>query len=384
MGIKQLSKRAVDVAAESTYATDPGSGRIALLPNSNISYGLDSERVTRDTVRGTLSQEGGVIVQKTQTLTVPLEFRGAGLDGSDNLQTPETDVLMKAANMTQESGAYLKLTGTTGDFERGETVSNDTASNTVGTVADWDSVNDVLYVRDLQNMPSASDSLTGDSSSATGDVDTADEAYVYRPNSKSVTNQDSVYARFDIDGLLHEIPGARASFSIDLSQGQRPILTYTLSGLYKEPNDGGPLNGDPIRTAPSPVTNANLILGALDMSLVAVTSVQMDIGNQVSLRQDIQAADGVTSQFVEDRTPSGSINPDKRSISEFNPYTDWSAANKVAVAAGLGSARGSRVRVVAPETEYTEIGDEERNGLAAYALGFEPTGDDNELLVIYS
>lgn len=381
---KLIRRRFVDVVSEASYGVDPGSGRTALLPYSDLALSIEGNPVVRDVIRNTFSPRGQVITDKMATMTLPLELRGAGDDGAGGINVPETDALLKACSMQREDGAHIVLTGVTGDFEIGETVTNDTVTGSVGTVADWDSVNSTLYIRALGTMPSASDSISGDTSSATGTVDSADDAYVYRPASQTPDSQDSVYARFDLDGLLHQIPGARGTFSISLSRSEIPRINFNLSGNYLKPTDGGPISGTALSLTPEPVLGANLRLGGLDMSTVAVNAVSLDLANDVQPRPDIQADDGYHSHMVVGRDPTGSIDPEVSSIAGFDPYTDWENANDVVVAAGIGSAQGTRIRVVCPKTQYTQLPYSERNGIATYDLGFRATGDDDEFMLIYS
>lgn len=53
------------------------------------------------------------------------------------------------------------------------------------------------------------------------------------------------------------------------------------------------------------------------------------------------------------------------------------------MAVSIGSAAGSRVRVVMPATQYTALPYGERNGIVTYQLGFQATGDDDEMVLIY-
>jgi hypothetical protein len=71
-------------------------------------------------------------------------------------------------------------------------------------------------------------------------------------------------------------------------------------------------------------------------------------------------------------------------MADFDPFTDWSAGNNIAIAAGIGAERGSRVRVVLPTTQYTQLPYGERNGIATYQIGFRAVGNDDELMLIYA
>ena len=380
----KLTRRTVfQIAPETTYGEDPNNDYTALLAREGSEITVNGEQVTRDTLRDTLSPRGHVIGLKDQQITMPLELRGAGMD-SGALNTPEIHSLLQASLMTQETGARIVLTGVSGTFERGEQVTNDTATNTVGTVADFDETNSVLFIRDLQNEPAASDSISGDASGASGEVDSTGDAYVYRPSSPDIADMPSVTAQYFRDGIRHRVLGARATFSLTMSVGQIPQISFTINGLYEKPTDQSNPSPSYLNLVPQPVFGANLTIGALDTSLVAVNELSMDLGNEIQWRDDIQAAAGRKAPVVTSRDPTGSIDPEATTLANFDPYADWEDGNSVAVAVGIGSDAGSRVRVVMPATQYTELPYAERNGILAYNLGFRATGTDDEMMLIYS
>jgi hypothetical protein len=382
---KLIRKRFVDVAPEGAeaYGVDPAAGRVALLPYSDMALTVEGNTVVRDILRDTLSPRGHVITDRRQSLTLPLELRGAGLT-STTLNVPEIDGLLKACAMQRSAGARLVVGTVAGTFVRGETVNNTTATNAVGVVADFDAVNGLLWIRDLTNMPADTNALLGATSAATAVTTSSNTAYVYRPDSPEPGDQASVFLRYDLDGNLHTIPGARGTFSVSLTKGEIPRINFTLSGLWAEPTDDGPITGTALALQPAPALGAQLILGDLDMSDIAVQSLQIDLANDVQPREDIQAADGFHSMIVVGRDPTGSIDPEVADMADFDPFTDWSAGTLIPIAAGIGSARGSRVRIVMPATQYTQLPYAERNGIATYQIGFRAVGDDDEMMVIYA
>jgi hypothetical protein len=380
---KLIRKRFVDVAPEANYGEDPAGSRVALLPYSDMALAIEGNTVVRDILRDTLSPRGHVITDRRQSLTLPLELRGAGLT-TTTLNVPEIDGLLKACAMQRSAGARLVLGVVTGTFARGEIINNTTATNAVGTVADYDAVNGLLWIRNLTNMPADTNAIAGATSGATCTVTSSTTAYVYRPDSPAPVDQESVFIRYDLDGNLHTIPGARGTFSISMTRSEIPRINFTMSGLWALPTDDGPITGTALDLQPSPALSAQLILGGLDLSDIAVNSLQVDMANDVQPREDIQAADGFHSMLVVGRDPTGSIDPEVADMADFDPFTDWSAGNNIAIAAGIGSERGSRVRVVLPTTQYTQLPYGERNGIATYQIGFRAVGNDDELMLIYA
>lgn len=378
--MKLTRRTVVQAVAESTYGTDPGSGYTGLLARVGADVAVSGDQVLRDTLRNTLSPRGHVIGLKGQQVTLGLELRGAG-DTAGTLNVPELDALLKACSMAREAGCVAALTGVTGTFVRGETVTNSTTSASAGTIVDIDGT--TLYLRG-GTTPAATNALTGDTSAATATVSgTPDASYVYRTDSPDPDAAGSVAIHFGKDGIKHAALGARGTFSLELAVGQIPGISFTMSALYAAPTDTTNPSPSYLSLVPSPVLGAGLTIGALDTSLVAVNGVTLDLGNVVNPRDDIQAASGRKGYIITERDPTGSIDPEVTTLANFDPYTDWSAGNSVAMAVGIGSALGERIRIALPATQYTALPYGERNGIVTYQLGFRATGDDDELQIIY-
>lgn len=371
----------VEAAPESAYGADPGAGYQGLLIRPNNSITLDGEVITRDVLRNTLSPRGSVIGLKSQQVLLPLELRGAGVTSGD-LNVPEVDALLKSCCMAREDGVVLTLTSVSGTFEIGETVNNTTDSNEIGVVADISGT--TLFIRALDNAPAASDAITGATSSATATVSAVAESYVYRPISpEDVDTQPSVAIRYNKAGARHLLLGARGTFSLNMTVGQIPSIEFTMTGIYADPTDQPLPTPAYLTLTPQPVLGASLKIGSLNTSLVTVNSVAVDLANTVNPRDDIQAPTGRRGFIVEGRAPTGSVDPEATTLSAFNPFVDWSAANYVPISVGIGNGVGNRVRVVMPATQYTQMQYGERNGGVTYQLPFAASGNDDELMVIY-
>lgn len=379
--MKLTRRMVVEAVAESSYGVDPGSGYIGLLSKTGSEIKVGGETISRETLRDTLSPRGHVIGSKQTEITLPLELRGAGDAGSGSLNVPELDPLLKACSMAREDGVVIVMSGVSGAFTVGESVTNDTQVETVGVVADIDGT--TLFVRALANAPAASDSISGDSSSASATVSSVSNAYVYRPDSPDLVNMGSTSIHYYVDGIRHISKAARGTFSIDMTVGQIPGINFTMSGTYEPPTDTPNTSPNYLSLVPAPVFGASLKIGSLDMTQVAVGALTFDLGNDVQPRDDIQAPNGRLGYVVNGRDPTGSIDPEATTIANFDPYTDWSAGTLVPISAGIGNQFGNRVRVVMPTTQYTELPYGERNGIVTYQLGFRATGTDDEMMIIY-
>lgn len=380
----KLTRRTTVLAAtEATPGVDPGTGYQAILTREGTQINVQGEVVTRDALRDTLSPRGHVIGLKQVDLTIPVELRAGGLNAG-LLQAPEVDPLLLACALQQSAGSVITLTGVSGTFVLGETVTNATAEEAVGTVIDQ--AGNTLYVHALQNAPAEGDSLTGAISGASATVDSVADALVYRPVSDPQAMQTAA-VRYYLDGIRHLVLGARGTLSMNLQVGQIPELTFTVTGLYAGPIDDVPGAVSYSTVTPHPVFGAQVQLGDTDLSGISINAISFDLANTVTPDDDVQAETGRRGFDITARDPNGSIDPSVVKLADFNPWADWESATPRKIACAIGKKDGERIRFVAPRGIYREPSYQDRNGRAAYSLTFGATGsdagDDEVFLIVW-
>lgn len=381
--MKLMRRVVVEVAAESVYGTDPATGYQVLLTRSGTQITPAGDLIQRDTLRDTLTPRGHVIGMKQVDLQIPVELRGAGTTAGA-LNDPEVNYLLLACGLRKSSGSVITLTSVTGTFAIGETVINTTALDVaVGTVADFDS--NTLYLRDVTNVPAVGNSLTGNTSAATGTVSAERDALVYRRQSDPDL-MGSATLRYFMDGIRHVVPGSRGTFGININVGQIPELVFTMTGLYSAPTDASAGTASYSSVVPKPAFGAGVVMGATDLSAVAISALAFNFANTISPRDDVKSDQGRLGFQITDCDPNGSIDPEVSTLAVFDPWADWAAASERKVSVQIGDTDGERVRLVSPKAIFRDPPSyNDRNGIAAYALGFGMTGDsDDELYVIYS
>jgi hypothetical protein len=361
-----------------SYGVDPGAYE-AVLCNEPAQLNISGTMIGRDTLRQSMSAEGDRNVMQEASVSVPMELRAAGLDESSALQLPDTDKLLRACSMTREDGARLVLTGVTGSFVFGEALTNDTTSEAVGAVAEWDSANSVLYVRDLQSMPSAGDTISGADSGAT--VGTADAAHVYRPVSDG---SGSVTARFSKGVNRYPALGVRGTFAASLVVGQTPTITFDMMGLFQDPTQ---VAAPEVTYATRPfraAVGADVVFSSLDVTAHAVSSFAIDLGNAMAWRDSLVAPTGHAERYAESRRATLDALVEEARLNDYDPIAEWKAETKVRAAVGFGSGAGNRVRFAAAAAQIVQLGENRTGGIYHRQLGCVLTGQDNELMLIYS
>ncbi len=376
----KLSRRIVlQAAVENEYGVDPGSGYQAILLRAGSEITPAGEYTERDVLRDTLSPQGGVVTAKQYELSLPVELRGGGLNAGV-IVPPEVDPLLRASCLRREDAVVLELSGVVGKFAEGDELKGP-GNVTVGIVVDH--ADGKLFVRAVESDPAEGDTVAQGGASAT--VDAVHDALCYRPVSQS-QDWESVTLRYYLDGIRHVGAGIRGSVAFQGSVRQIPTLTFQCQGLFSPPTDESNPAATYSQVVPAPVMGARVQLGDLDMSLMAITELSLDQGNEVSAREDVQAPDAIRGFGVTARNPQVGLNPEVVPLADYNPIEDWSKATRRKVYWDIGHTDGERCRMIMPRVQVSSPSYQDRNGTAAYQLTGTPIGSDagdDEFYIIF-
>lgn len=372
----KLTKRLVFLTVdESTYGTDPGSGYQAILLNEGAELRPNAEIIERNVLRSTFSPAGTVVGAKDWACRLPIELTGGGISGT--LQPPPTDSLLKASGMLRTAGVTVPVDSLVGTYDVGEEIRNTTqASEVVGTLYDFVDNGDAtgtLYIRDLQNVPSDGDTLTGDSAATADANGTPTDTFVYRPE----TNRDNLISstcHYSLDGIRHIMTGVRGSMGLDLEVGGYGTFNFDLTGVFNDPTDTPNPSATYTDIDPEVCFSAGLKIGSWDMATTALTQYQMALNTEVRARQDINAAEGRVGFEITDRNPTGSLDPEVAPLSDYNAWSFWKAGTAQKVYAQIGSTPGNRCRMLVPRATYADMGYGDREGILTYNLPFTCKG----------
>ena len=370
MAFKSAFRAVVLAGVESSYGQGATSLK-GLIVERNLNLTVNADRIERNILRTTFTPLAPAVGAKSYGITLPLELKG----GSQ----PECDPLLRACGMEALPGAVILLSNVNGSFQPGETVSDGT--DDVGIVLDFE--DNRLYLYGVSTLPASGTTLTGATSGASGTVDSAHNAAIYKP--KTELTGDSAEIVFWRDGIKHRIVGARGTFEVDMTTSQIGRITFTMTGLYADPVSVAEPSADFDEKQPKPCIGVKLFLeGASNQDVIAANSLQVKLSADVSPMNDIKAPDGRRFFYISNRRPDGSIDPYVVDLDEFNPWTAWKNAGAQKIAAELGDTPGNMVRVLVPKAVYNEISYDERDGLLAYRLPFTCTGSgDDELYLIF-
>ena len=198
----------------------------------------------------------------------------------------------------------------------------------------------------------------------------AGSSVTYVPTSssqKSVTIY--VYDNDTGSAVLHAITGAMGNFTIKLTAGQYGVLSFAFKGLYNAPSDVALTSAPTYETTAPPIVESAVFTLGLDEDLIA-QEVNLDIGNEIAMRDDISSANGIKGIVVANRKGKGSFNPEATLIATYDFWTDWTGSAQKALSAVIGSASGNKCTITAPKVTIDNIADGDRERVLTRDIPF--------------
>lgn len=197
----------------------------------------------------------------------------------------------------------------------------------------------------------------------------------YKPASSSIPSLS--LCLWD-DGVAHRIKGARGNVKLSAKIGEPLFLDFEFQGVYQAVVDEATPGGITFSSVQPVSCMANNMFTVHTYTPV-FTSFDLDMGNVLALRENMNAAGGILSALITGRDPKGTFDPEMTTVAGHDWYGKWAAGTTGTFTLNLTGAAGNIATITAPTVQYREIGDAERNGISARALGFAlamSTGDD--------
>lgn len=171
--------------------------------------------------------------------------------------------------------------------------------------------------------------------------------------------------------MRKRIAGGRGTWTMSAEKGQPVLLSFEYTGKYLEPDQvGAPLTPSPgLGLTPNPFLGVTFSFHAVTTLLLQ--AVEIDFGNEVSLRNDINDASGNIGATIVSRSPTGSINPEQALIAAFNPWTRLTAATEGVMSFVLGSGAGNIVTFSAPKVQIISVEDGDRENIVTNDLSLQ-------------
>ena len=211
-------------------------------------------------------------------------------------------------------------------------------------------------------------------------------------------------------GAYVEMIGAKGTCDFTFTHGDRCVMNFTFTGVLASYTEGSePADHSYTAEVPAAFINTGLSIGP-DVSASAYytgalfNSMTMSLGNEVTIREDSNAANGYAYAVITARAPSFTFNPD--AILSSGAYSFWgSFLGKVPMRArwSVGSTAGNRCDFRVTSGQFSGISDGDRDtvsildsttnltggnfGSSIITVGGTPSGStfgsDNEFTILF-
>lgn len=217
-----------------------------------------------------------------------------------------------------------------------------------------------------------------------GETVVALTSVTYAPASTAVPSI-TLGAFFD-GGTIFRSWGARGNVRFILAAGAAPMARFTFRGADFSHVDGVLLTTGVAyeSTIPAPFLSAAL---TVQTYAALVASCEIDMGNALAARMDVNAGSGQRSFVIADRTPTMSIDPELVTVATADFFGLLRAGTMGALNIGpLGATAGNRVTITAPRVQYIGITPGDREGLRTLGMdcALNRNAGDDEISIAFT
>jgi hypothetical protein len=192
-----------------------------------------------------------------------------------------------------------------------------------------------------------------------------DTSVTYNPIALPSGETLSMY--FQMNGTLHKLSYCRGTFELALDAQQRPIITWTFTGIFADPAEASVIT--PTLAAfkrPLPATKVNTPTFTVGGTALVMRSFKLTMANDVKPRFLV----GRDVIMIEDRKPQVDFTVEAVPLTSFNPYTKAKdPATRVALSLVHGTAAGNIITIGAPTMQMKRpTGYQQNQSIAEWPL----------------
>jgi len=345
---------------------------------TEITAAVEPEVIEQEAFKGSLSASPARIGKVPASVSLAGELKNSGESG----KLPKIDAVLQAAGFAKRNVFSVSISVTTGldKVINGKTVVQ--SGGAKGLVLDVE--NDKLYYAAINGVFMPSETVFSDAFNASINGTPEAAGFLYNPGTGE--NSDGVYTLAISDGgLKKEIYGAACSFTMETSASNYPSWTAAFTGIANKYSWGGKADALPEginweNHLPAVVVESNIKIGA-DYAPIT-QSIQIDLGNEVSLIEDLNSPTWFKHALVVKRAGTATVNLSVADLEQSGAlYQKLFMGSVASMSFKIGEGSGNRIDVLLPAVQYTGIAESDNNSLLAQALTLKLTGEDDEILL---
>ena len=240
----------------------------------------------------------------------------------------------------------------------------------------------------VSNYPEVGKYLRACGFSQTVDATEDAETVTYAPTSDQ-TSMATLTVGIYNDGRRILLSGCRGNVQMECNNGEYGKFMFSFSGVIESVADAAQLTVDlsgEVGLNPPLLLGTSFTMNDGDSYSAKISSMSVDMGNTVTMREDMGASHGYAYPEITDRNPTGKIDPELALESEYPFLANWLNGVSAAIAFSAGTVQYNKYAISIPTATTTSVGDSERESLAVADMGFElnlTTGDD-EISIVFS
>lgn len=183
------------------------------------------------------------------------------------------------------------------------------------------------------------------------------------------------------------IVGAMGNVLLEAEKGGLVAARFNFSGKYVEPIESEPLFAD-AASGPTPSPFLGVSFDFHGVTTLKLRTVNIDLGNNVVRRNDINEVSGNFAALITDRNATATIDPEQELIATINFFNKLTTNAEGTLEYILGSGAGNIVTVNAPKAQIIADSEGDRDDFRIedieLQLNKDATAGDDELTIVFS
>lgn len=183
------------------------------------------------------------------------------------------------------------------------------------------------------------------------------------------------------DGFLHSMVGCIGNVKFSLEAGKIGFAEFEFSGSYVAVASSA--NPTPTfgTTAPPICYSASLTL--VGVATEIATKIEIDLGNTIAQRDDVNSANGVLGFMITGRSSKGSVDPE---VIDAAAWTKLVAGTSGSTSVTLGATSGNIIVFTMAATQYTDVSYGDRSGILTHSanLAFNQSAGNDCITVNFN
>jgi len=172
------------------------------------------------------------------------------------------------------------------------------------------------------------------------------------------------------EDVLMRVAGCQGNMSLSWKAGGLFMASFNFTGVWQAPADSTVLTV-PTWDTTAPYAFLAPVMTFQGVSALSFETFAMDMGNEIAIRPNANAASGALTAQIANRRVTGSVDIELEKLATFNPFTRVTANTTGAISMTPIGAAGNLLDIDLPKVRFTAPDLGERAGAVTVPLKYE-------------